>query len=255
MPEIGSTLRDARLRAKIDITEVERATKIRTKYLRALEDEDWEILPGPTFTKSFLRSYAEYLGLDARLLVEQFKARYERPTEVELAPPLQSARRRERRGPRPPWVSRAVLGGLIVALIVALALLGTLGGNGSSPSSSAKKSPGPSVSKRHRRRRVAPRRRLIRLSLVPTGPVYICLVNARGRRLVPGVTLPAGAHLARFGSRSFELTLGNNNVMMRVDGRTLPVPASATPIGYRIAAGRRGPRRTALPAGQRPTCG
>ena len=65
MPEIGSTLREARMRARIDITEVEQATKIRAKYLRALENEEWNLLPGSTFIKSFLREYADYLGLDA----------------------------------------------------------------------------------------------------------------------------------------------------------------------------------------------
>ena len=65
MPEIGETLREARMRRRIDMAEVEAATKIRAKYLRALENEEWDLLPGPTFVKTFLRTYAEYLGLDA----------------------------------------------------------------------------------------------------------------------------------------------------------------------------------------------
>src|SRR6185369_9423405 len=97
MPEIGSTLREARMRARIDITEVEQATKIRAKYLRALENEEWSLLPGPTFIKSFLREYADYLGLDARTLVEEYKLRYERPSEHEL-PPLAPRLGREHRG-------------------------------------------------------------------------------------------------------------------------------------------------------------
>jgi cytoskeletal protein RodZ len=79
MPEIGSSLREARMRERIDITEAEADTKIRGKYLRALENEEWDLLPGPTFVKSFLRTYADYLGLDGRMLVEEFKLRYERP--------------------------------------------------------------------------------------------------------------------------------------------------------------------------------
>ena len=62
MPEIGETLRETRMRRRIDMTEVEAATKIRAKYLRALENEEWDLLPGPTFVKTFLRTYAEYLG-------------------------------------------------------------------------------------------------------------------------------------------------------------------------------------------------
>ena len=46
MPEIGETLREARMRRRIDMTEVEAATKIRAKYLRALENEEWDLLPG-----------------------------------------------------------------------------------------------------------------------------------------------------------------------------------------------------------------
>src|SRR2546421_563691 len=47
MPEIGETLREARMRAKIDVSEVEATTKIRAKYLRALENEEWGLAPGP----------------------------------------------------------------------------------------------------------------------------------------------------------------------------------------------------------------
>ena len=66
MPEIGETLREARMRRRIDMTEVEAATKIRAKYLRALENEEWDLLPGPTFVKTFLRTYAEYLEAEAK---------------------------------------------------------------------------------------------------------------------------------------------------------------------------------------------
>src|SRR4051812_35708391 len=106
------------MRAKIDITEVEEETKIRAKYLRALENEEWDLLPGPTFVKTFLRTYAEALGLDAKLLVDEYKARYERPAEGELYPitsPLAGDRRRSgpsRRRPRAP--SRGWLIGLCV---------------------------------------------------------------------------------------------------------------------------------------------
>ena len=66
------------MRQRIDISEVESETKIRAKYLRALENEEWDLLPGPTFVKTFLRTYAEYLDLDPRLLVEEYRQRFER---------------------------------------------------------------------------------------------------------------------------------------------------------------------------------
>src|ERR1700755_2857616 len=86
MPEIGETLRDARMRARIDVSEIEAKTKIRAKYLRALENEEWGLLPGTTFVKTFLRTYAEYLELDSRTPVEEYKQRYERPAHGELPP-------------------------------------------------------------------------------------------------------------------------------------------------------------------------
>src|SRR6266508_4303635 len=86
MPEIGETLREARMRAKIDVNDVEAATKIRAKYLRALENEEWGLLPGPAFVKSFLRTYADYLGLDGKLLVDEYKLRHERPTDLDQMP-------------------------------------------------------------------------------------------------------------------------------------------------------------------------
>src|SRR3954454_10089965 len=101
MPEIGQTLRETRMRNRVDITEVEAGTKIRAKYLRALENEEWELLPGPTYVKSFLRTYAEALGLAGRLCVEESKLRYERPSAAALQPiSRRSSAARDRRGRR-----------------------------------------------------------------------------------------------------------------------------------------------------------
>jgi helix-turn-helix protein len=74
--EIGSSLKDARLRQGVDLAEAELATKIRSKYLSALEEERFDILPAQTYVKGFLRSYAEYLGLDGQLYVDEYNSRY-----------------------------------------------------------------------------------------------------------------------------------------------------------------------------------
>ena len=84
MFEIGSSLQEARLRQGVDLNEAEAATKIRAKYLRALEDERFEILPAQTYVKGFLRAYADYLGLDGQLYVDEFNSRYV-PGDDELA--------------------------------------------------------------------------------------------------------------------------------------------------------------------------
>jgi cytoskeleton protein RodZ len=74
--EIGSSLREARLRQAVELPEAEAATKIRAKYLRALEDEHFEVLPAQTYVKGFLRAYAEFLGLDGQLYVDEYNSRY-----------------------------------------------------------------------------------------------------------------------------------------------------------------------------------
>src|SRR5919197_2502100 len=76
MFEIGNSLREARVRQGLDYGQVELGTKIRAKYIRALEDEEFEILPTGTYTKGFLRSYAEFLGLDGQLYVDEYNSRY-----------------------------------------------------------------------------------------------------------------------------------------------------------------------------------
>ena len=76
MFEIGNSLREARLRQTLDFPEIEQATKIRGKYLRALEDEQFDVLPAQTYVKGFLRSYAEYLGLDGQLYVDEYNSRF-----------------------------------------------------------------------------------------------------------------------------------------------------------------------------------
>src|SRR5918997_4747189 len=108
MPTIGETLREARMRQRLDIADVERRTKIRAKYLRALENEEFSMLPGPTFVKTFLRTYAELLGLDPHMLVEAYRASYEPRDELETLKPLGApgaAVVRDRRRSRPPgWL-------------------------------------------------------------------------------------------------------------------------------------------------------
>src|SRR3954466_13673459 len=172
MPDIGATLQEARMRARIDISEVEAATKIRAKYLRAIENEEWDMLPGPTFVKSFLRTYAEYLGIDGKLLVEEYKLRYEPPpsdTELQsLGPPVGP---RRPRAPRPPRFSRGWIIGLsILGLIVLLVILGSIGG-GNDDTPVATRPTATTPAKPKPKPRPAPT--VARLTLTPTGEVYV----------------------------------------------------------------------------------
>ena len=255
MPEIGEMLREARMRKRIDMTEVESATKIRGKYLRALENEEWDLLPGPTFVKTFLRTYAEYLGLDPRLLVEEYRQRYERPSTQDLTPFTAArgrgrARRRRMAGMGPVLV----IVGCVAVLLGALYALGRFGEDDTEPpppNAVREEEPttAPSRGSGDERRESRPRR--VRLQLVATAPVYVCVVDARGRQVVDEETLDASSPRRTYTSRSFRTNFGNNNVRMRVNGKTYRVEPSTEAIGYELRPGR---RPKLLSDAQRPDC-
>lgn len=242
------------MRARIDVSEIEAQTKIRAKYLRALENEEWDLLPGPTYVKSFLRTYAEALDLDAKLLVDEYKLRHERLSEVELQPISAAAPGRERRRQAPvlpPWFFIAVI---FVGLVFALYVLGTTGddpdddaaapvttGTATTTTSQQPAPPPPA--------QPAPPR-TVRLRLEATGPVNVCL-KAGGRTLVNGVTLEAGERTRTFRSRRFLLTVGNNAVILRINGRPRRLSASSDPIGVEITPSR---GRQPLSEERRPVC-
>ena len=91
MFEIGNSLREARLRQGLDFPKLEQGTKIRGKYLRALEDEHFDVLPAQTYVKGILRSYAEYLGLDGQLYVDEYNSRFVVGEEEPQSRPRRSA--------------------------------------------------------------------------------------------------------------------------------------------------------------------
>ena len=250
MPEIGATLREARMRARIDISEIEAETKIRAKYLRALENEEWDLLPGSTFVKSFLRTYAEALGIDAKLLVEEYKLRHEGLSGDELARPIGPPRPgRTRAGPgiRAGAIPRAyVVAGIVLALFGVLYVLGTLAGDSNSnknknaktsSSQTTATTPATSTGATTPVTPAPPPPKLIKLQLVATGPVNVCL-KAKGqpKALVKDVTLAAGEKTATFRSSRFRLVLGNNSVTLNVDGKGQSVAASSGPIGVQLTA-------------------
>jgi cytoskeletal protein RodZ len=256
MTDIGQTLREARMRAKIDITDVETATKIRAKYLRALENEEWTLLPGPTFVKSFLRTYAQYLGLDSRLLVEEYKRRYERQSEGEPFTGTQLPRERERRrGPARPVLSpRVLVAGVIVVLILVLFfVIGKIGGGGNKGSTQANTPTTTTTPKAKptRKKKAAAKPKLASLRIVPTGSVYVCLVDNTGKKRIPGETVDPATPRRTYHAKRFLMTVGNSQVHMIVNGKSLTVPPSTGATNYVITASGRHTR----PAGQGPNCG
>jgi cytoskeleton protein RodZ len=265
MPEIGQALREARMRARIDVSEIEAQTKIRAKYLRALENEEWDLLPGPTFVKSFLRTYGQALGLDGKALVEEYRLNYERPNEtLEPIVPTSSksprggggasagARARAAYANGPSRLYAIAIGA--VSIIVVLLIVGLLTSGSSNnppttstPSHTAKDAHRPSGAPLHH----APANDLVAVSVQPTAPVYVCLISATGRKLIPGVILQPGTPQPTYRSHRFLLTLGNASVKLLIDGSPRAVPASGQAIGYSIA---KATGRHTLAAGELPSC-
>jgi cytoskeleton protein RodZ len=274
MPEIGATLREARMRARIDISEIESETKIRAKYLRALENEEWDLLPGPTYVKSFLRTYAEALDLDAKLILEEYKARHERPSAQDMMPITPAgrsggrggSRRGRSREPRRRLGPGPIIIVMVLALLVVLFALGKFSRDNKGDNSSAN---GPvivttstattattttSAAERKRVREAAARKkaaaRVVTLQVIPTAPVFVCLEQAGGRRPINGIELAPSTSVQSYRSSRFRLTLGNSSARLRVDGRLVTVPPSSNGIGYEITKNK----RKRLSPSQRPTC-
>lgn len=121
--QLGDALVEARKARGLSLRDVERDTRISTKYLEALEEGRLEILPAPVYARAFMRTYAQYLGLDAARLVQQLPGA--RP-EPEL-PPLPDVHR-EASAPliSPSWAIGGAV--VVVLLIVGLVMFWNRGG-------------------------------------------------------------------------------------------------------------------------------
>ncbi len=255
MPEIGATLREARMRARIDVSEIEATTKIRAKYLRALENEEWGLLPGPTFVKSFLRTYAQALGLDGKSLVEEYRLHHERPSDAMLEPIVSTPQRNRGRTPAsgPSRGYIAAVGAIVLVIVVLIVLLLSGGSSKNTPTPTVAVHTSTTTTHSHAARRAATGggASIVSLSLHPSALVYVCLIGDGGRRLIPGSNLPAGVSTPTYHARHFVITLGNSSVTMYVDGRAREVPPSSQAIGYSITKAH---GRQPLPSSQLPTC-
>lgn len=246
---IGPTLRDARNRRKLDLPEVEAAIKIRVRYLQAIENEEWDALPGGAYTRGFIRTYASYLGLDGDRLVDDYR-RVAAPSGGERVPSrVEPVPTGMPRGGSPPtgWlVGVAVCAGLL-AIVVAIALLD---GDGDSSSE-------PSAAKGGRGQAAKPGRNVntakpgVAVRLEATAEVWVCLLNGDGVPLVDGQILQEGSDAGPYRSQGFEIALGNGSVEMLVDGERAEVEESSSPVGYKVEDGG---KLIALEEGERPDC-
>jgi len=247
MPSIGDTLREARMRQRLDIADVEAKTKIRAKYLRALENEEFGMLPGPTFVKTFLRSYAEVLGLDPHLLVEDYRARYEPRDDadaIKSVTPASLARDRRRRGPGPP--SPLLLAGLAVAAVLGTLLVIGLVGSDDEPNEAAQE-PTETQPRRERpeQREEPPPPRRVALRIAPEVETYVCIDTGPGTetRFEGSLFEPQ-----TFRGRRLRVNLGNTSVAVTKNGEPVNVGDGPNPVGFAFTP----TTTTPLPLGERP---
>lgn len=247
---IGATLREARNRRKLDLSEVEEAIKIRPRFLLALENEEWDVLPGGAYTRGFIRTYAAYLGLDGERLADEYRratdtAAGERVVPKRVEPvPMGAGRRRPR---LPGGIAVALVALILVALVVAI---GLVGGGGSSPSSQDAAS-GKKQGKAKKHVAGVAAKPGIALSLAASGEVWACVLDGAGEPVLDGQILQAGAEAGPYRSKGFTMAFGNGEVDLKIDGKPASTPPSSSPVGYEV-----GPKGKLKPLeeGERPTC-
>jgi len=213
--EIGDSLREARERQGLGYPEIELATKIRGKYIRALEEEDFTAIPGDAYIRGFLRTYAEYLGLDGDVYVEEYASRFLTSWRDEL-PPRPQRRRirpRERRIER-----RAVLLVLVgIALVTALVFAAWRFGGSSS------NVPGLGTQQKKKQHRT-PSRQLV-LRGVGRGTYVEVRRNSRSGEVDLQGTVGAGEIDKVAGSRFYLLVRRPTGLRLTLDGRAVALPA------------------------------
>ncbi len=245
------------MRQKLDIADVEERTKIRAKYLRALENEEWGTLPGPTFVKTFLRTYAEVVGVDPHLLVEEYRTVHDTGEEIEVnsrANRPAASRRPRRKNPPGPPSKVAVAVGLGIALVGFLLVLGLTGGGDDEPASdraateptrtSTQREPPPRKTTQQPPKPAPPKG--VTLRVAPAAPTYACLDTGEGTAVVFEGTLE-GARTFKNAKR-LRVNLGKRAVDMKLNGKAVSIPSSPEPVGYDVTP----EGATEIPEGTRP---
>jgi len=234
--EIGNSLREARYRQQLELSEVEQATKIRTRYLQALEEESFEALPAQTYVKGFLRTYADYLGLDGQLYVDEYNSRYGVGEDVPREPVVarrssavhQRHRRLERRG------VLLALGGIGVVCALFIAAFKFSGGNDNPPIpnlGTTTTAPQTAPAKKVKRHKAAPPAKLRFFVVASNGNCWMDVRNfsSSGRALYTG-TLQLHQY-QRFVARRLWINFGNpGNVKAAINGHPVTIPGGGRSV-------------------------
>jgi hypothetical protein len=232
---IGATLAAARVERGLSLVEAEQVTCLRTRFLSALENDEFDRLPGHAYARAFIRTYASALGLDADHLVEEFELQDPEPPEAIAPPP-------------PPGPSRLRLVKPLAVVAGAVLFVGILwavkhsGGPVSRPSAAAAAAP----AVRHPAPVAAPVQRPKSTNSTPAAGAALVLSAAGGRCWVLARRGgPAGAVLAertleqgdvlRLGRQAVWLRLGAPwNVRLRRGSHAVALPAATGPIDLNV---------------------
>ena len=225
MFDIGSSLREARLRQELDFPALEERTKIRPKYLRALEEERFDLLPAPTYIKGFLRSYAEALGLDGQPFVDEYNSRFAvgddevvvRATRRVPAPRSRDRQARESR--------MAVVALLAIAVLTALVIAAWRFGGPEGERVPGLETQGVSTAPTGQ---VGSRVNLVVRARDGSSWMEVRQGSIAGRLLYSG-TLERGQRKTFTGRRALQLALAApDNVVVRVNGNREELPAGTS---------------------------
>jgi cytoskeleton protein RodZ len=238
MFEIGNSLREARLRQGLDLAEIEQATKVRSRYLKALEEEQFDVLPGQTYVKGFLKAYADHLGLDGDLYVEEFNSRYATGEEE----PIPRARGSGGSWPRPVHLhSSAVLISLTaIGLATALVIVAWRFGATEEPDAIPGLPPIAEESTKQATKTQKSRRRT--KAAAPAGRVRLVASAVGGRcwlevhrgseagELVFEGTIEQGTAKGPFTGKRLWLNVGApSNLVVRLNGKRRSLPGTGVP--------------------------
>jgi cytoskeleton protein RodZ len=212
--EIGNSLREARERQGLGYPEIELATKIRAKYIRALEEEDFTSIPGDAYIRGFLRTYADYLGLDSDVYVDEYASRFITSWRDELPPRPQRHRVRTRERPVERRAVLLVLAGIVVVTTLVFAAWQIPGSSKNAP---------PGGKRQKQQRKSAPAPQLV-LRGVGRGTYIEVRRNTPSGKVEFQGTIGAGeTKLA--GDRFYLLVRRPAGVHITLDGRAVSLPA------------------------------
>lgn len=248
---IGEVLKSARTRQGLDIRTVEEQTKIRIKYLRALEAEEWDVLPNPAYATGFLRTYAQLLGLDGEALVDEYRRQAETDYGLPLSPVGERVLERGRRlgdggGGGPSWGLLAAIAAVIVVAV--LLVLGLTGGDDDGGDGGGKREARAQERREERRREQRQRERQreqeaaqnerVTLKLEVLSNVTVCLLGEGDRPLIDGQVLFADSEEGPYEAQRFELRFpfgyDRSQFRLLLNGETTRLPETSGPAAFVI---------------------